>query len=180
MSDVNDWFPKSREAIKMAFEDDADLFSRLLAATSPISTIETNIVLAIKVYRHLKWFGELPLSIMTTHYVCAQKLLCEEEPPNVGRKVWSLYQNLIGNEQVCPIDRWMLRYFGYDGATRMWDSKFYDELENKIKAEARELEITPMQRQVQIWCKQRGDPTSYGDIIIRKEITKRNVLARLL
>ena len=97
-----------------------------------------------------------------------------------GRKIWSLYQNLIGNEQVCPIDRWMLRYFGYDGATRLWDMKFYDELENKIKTEAKKLGITPAQRQVQIWVEQRGDSTSYGDIIIRKEITRQNVLARLL
>lgn len=174
-----DWFIKSRRAIKTAFEDDADLFCRLLAATSPISTIETNVKMAVRAYQHLKWFGKIPRTgFIEVHYVSIHKLLAH--PESAGRKVWSLYQNLIGNENVCPIDRWMLRYFGYDGDTRVWNTKFYDELENKIKAEAAELGITPAQRQVQIWIKQRGDSTSYGDIIIRREITRRNVLARLL
>lgn len=174
-----DWFVKSRRAIEMAFEDDADLFCRLLAGTSPISTIETNVKMAIRAYQHLKWFGEIPRTgFIEVHYVSIHKLLNDDK--SIGRKVWSLYQNLIGNEEVCPIDRWMLRYFGYDGDTRIWKKSFYDELENKIKAEAKELGVTPAQRQVQIWIKQRGDPTSYGDIIVRREITKRNVLARLL
>ncbi len=174
---IEDWFVKSRTAIANAFEEDADLFSRLLAGTSPISSIETNMVLAIRVYRHLKWFDELPLTLITAHYVSVQKLLCA--PEDAGRKVWSLYQNLIGNEYVCPIDRWMKRHFGLP-PEKYLSPREYDKLENEIADEATGLGITPAQRQVQIWCEQRGDPTSYGDLIIRREIHKDNLLRRLI
>ncbi len=166
------------------------MFSRLLAATSPMATIETNLALAIRAYRHIKLEGEIPTrSFIHTHVVCirrfmdktidADHLLYAKWKRYVGaRKVWSLYQNLIGNEFVCPIDRWMLRYFGYSGDTRV-SVELYDKLENKIKRQAKSLGITPAQRQVQIWCEQRGDPTSYGDLITKKEITRDNVLRRL-
>ena len=163
----------------MSFEEDAELFSKLLAATSPISTIETNVTMAVRAYRHLKWFGEIPRTgFIEVHYVSIKKFL-NGNTDSIGRKVWSLYQNLIGNETICPIDRWMLRYFGYDGDKRI-NADLYTTLENKIKAEAATLGVSPAQRQVQIWCEQRGDATSYGDIIIRKEITKRGVLGKLL
>lgn len=179
---IEDWFPKSREAIRNSFGDDADLFSRILAGTSPISSIETNMSIAIRTYRHLKWFDELPLTLIYTHYISVSKLLCA--PKEAGRKIWSLYQNLIGNEDVCPIDRWMLRYFGYPRNHRVSPS-LYDKLENKIRDEAREFGITPSQRQVQIWCESRSKGstrghTSYGDLIIKRGINRENILRRLI
>ena len=178
-SRVDDWFPKSQAMISMAFEEDADLFSKLLAATSPISTIETNIEMAIRAYRHLKWFGEIPRTgFIEVHYVSIKKFL-NGNHSTIGRKVYSLYQNLIGNEYVCPIDRWILRYFGYDNVNRV-NTQLYNTLEDRIKTEAAVLGITPAERQVQIWCKQRGDPTSYGDIIERRELCRKNILQKLL
>ncbi len=98
---------------------------------------------------------------------------------DIGRKIWAMYQNLIGNEEVCAIDRWMLRYFGYRGDKRLTPG-LYDELEARIKAEALERGISPSQRQVEIWCESRGDPLSYGDILRRRELNRRTLLARLI
>ena len=180
---VENWFQESREAIRKAFGSDADLFMRLLAATSPISTIETNVVLAIRAYRHLNWFGEIPeRSFIEVHRISIAKFL--QDPNTAGRKIWSLYQNLIGNENVCPLDRWMKVYFGLS-PEKYLSGKLYDELEGMIRTEAKALGITPAQRQVQIWCasrtagSSRGD-TSYGDILKSREITAINILKRLL
>lgn len=180
---VESWFPESRSAIQKAFGSDADLFMRLLAATSPISTIETNVALAIRAYRHLTWFGVIPeRSFIGVHRISIQKFLID--PDTAGRKIWSLYQNLKGNENVCPLDRWMKVYFGLSPEKYLSD-KLYDELEGVIRSEARELGITPAQRQVQIWCasrtagSSRGD-TSYGDIITSRQITAKNLLRRLI
>ena len=180
---VADWLPRSRAAIVQAFGSDADLFSRLLAGTSPISSIEANVLIAVRVYRHLNWFGYVPRNgLLNVHYICVTKLM--NDPVAAGRKVWSLWQNLIGNEDVCPIDRWIKKFYGYDPERRLPD-KLYTKLENKIKHEAKALGITPAQRQVQIWCASReagasrGD-VSYGDIIIERELNKEGILRRLL
>ena len=180
---VEDWFPKSREAIKNVFGDDADLFCRLLAGTSPISTIEANVVISIRLYRQIRWFGTISRDgLLGVHYISTNKLL--NNPKGAGRKVWSLYQNLIGNENVCPIDRWMKKYFGLPPEKYISD-KEYDRLEDLIRKEATQLNITPAQRQVQIWCESRLSGStratlSYGDIIKWREITKDGILARLL
>lgn len=181
---IENWFVNSRMAIKQSFNGDSDLFCRLLAGTSPISTIEANVKIAIRVYRHLKWFGIVPRGgLLGVHYISVNKLL--SNPEKAGRKVWSLYQNLIGNEDVCPIDRWVKRYFGLPPERWISDKK-YDELENKIREEARKLNTTASQRQLQIWCQSRENainsiPTiSYGDIILKDRITKEGVLARLI
>jgi hypothetical protein len=180
---VENWFPESRTAIQKAFGEDADIFMRLLAATSPISTIESNVAIAIRAYRHLRWFGEVPRnSFIEVHYICIQKFL--KDPNTAGRKVWSLYQNLIGNEQVCPLDRWMKVYFGYDPEKYLSD-KLYDELEGRIREEAVKLGISPAQRQVQIWCASRVAGSSradisYGEIITSRQITAENLLRRLI
>ena len=63
--------------------------------------------------------------------------------------------------------------------------KLYDELENRIKDEARQLGITPAQRQVQIWCGSRTAGSSradisYGEIIKSRGITAENLLRRLM
>lgn len=171
------WWQDSRKAIHDAFGEDADMFGRILAATSPLSTIETNVAVAIRAYRGVHWFDELPREgLIEVHYVGVKNIL---NGGTVGRKVWSLYQNFAGNEEVCPIDRWMLRYFGYDIRTRV-DNKLYDELEYKIKCDAWLMGVTPAVRQCQMWCESRGDSTSYGDIIVKRELNKDNLLRRLL
>ena len=196
------WFEDSRSAIISSFGEDADLFSRLLAGTSPVTDIRTNVRLACKAYQHLKWFGELQEGgFIHVHVVCIQKFLDGRmDKPETrtgkwkkqvgGRKVWSLYQNLIGNEEVCPIDRWMLRYFGYDGETRL-TVELYDKLENKLKEEAKEIGCTPAQHQCQLWCSMRMGANitsggssrgneSYGDIINRLKINRESLLNHLL
>lgn len=198
---VENWFEETRVAIKQAFNSEADLFSKLLAGTSPLTDIRTNVKLACKAYQHICWFGApQPGGFIHTHVVCMRKLMngtwtspesCQYQTHWVsGRKVWSLYQNLIGNEQVCPIDRWMLRYYGYAGDTRM-TSELYSKLEDKIKDEAAKLNITPAQRQVQIWCSQRANSgtvsggssrgnESYGEIIKARHITSESLARRLI
>ena len=172
------WFKASREAIADVFGEDADLYSKILAATSPLMTIESNVTIACRVYRQLKVDGEVARGgLIHVHYVTMAKLL--NGGHGVGRKVWALYQNLIGNEMVCPVDRWVLRAFGYEG-NRYVSEKLYDAIEGAIIKQAAERGITPAQRQVEIWCEQRGRATNYGEILKRREIRRDNLVRRLL
>lgn len=172
------WFQKTREAIAFSFGTDADEFARLLAATSPISTIESNVTKACQAYRQLHTEGLHRGSFIKIHWMMIHAILYDE--PLVSRKVWALYQNLAGNEQVCPIDRWMLRWGGYDPLKVWVNRQRYNELESRIIAEAQARGISPAERQVEIWVAQRGDATSYGDIIRRRGIHRAHLLRRLI
>ena len=178
---VNTWFEDSRKQVRLIFDDDFDVFCKLLAGMSPISTLESNVAEAIKAYRQIKWYGSLIRNtFIYSRYSVTNKLLNNQ---STTRKVQAMYQNLVGNENVIAIDRWLLRYFGYTEAMiirGIYKNSDYDKLEDIIKYEAEKLSVTPAQRQVQIWCAMRKDDTSYGDVLKKKEISKQNILNRLL
>jgi hypothetical protein len=179
-----DWFRETRETIAAYFQEDADMFSRLLAATSPVTDMRSNVRLAVKAYRQLHWYGELRGGFIEVHRISIKKFLSDGDKFTGGRKVWSLYQNMIGNEQVAAIDRWMLRYFGYEGDRHM-DDKLYDELEYKVKVLAFKNFLTPAQMQAKIWCEMRGYGATrgfatYGQIIRAGGITRENILRRII
>lgn len=174
---VERWFEESREAVLLAFEDDADLFYKLLAATSPISALDDNVYKACRAYRQIKLDGGLSRgSFILTHWGTLHKILAGKP---CGRKVWSLYLNLTGNEDVVPVDRWMLRWYGLDPMHTYVTSQLYDEIEGRIRQEARERGITTAQRQVQLWCQARGSSRSYGDVIKAKVVHRQNLLRRM-
>lgn len=163
--------------MRYAFEEDTDLFYRLLAATSPISVLEDNVRKACTAYRQIKLDGGLNRSsFLLVHWGTMHKIL---NGRRCGRKVYSIYQNLSGNEDVVPVDRWMLRWFGYDPMNTYVSTELYDEIEGRIRAEAKAMGITASQRQVQMWCESRGSSKSYGDVIRDKVVHRQNVLRRL-
>ncbi len=174
---VDRWFEETREVIDYAFEEDADLFCRLLAATSPISVLHDNVKKACTAYRQIKLDGGLQRSsFLLVHWGTLHKIL-DGRP--CGRKVWAIYQNLKGNEELVPVDRWMLRWYGLDPMHTYVTTALYDEIENKIRGEAKALGISPSQRQVQLWCQSRGSTLSYGDIIRDRVVHRQNLLRRL-
>lgn len=175
---MSDWFKESREEIKLRFDEDFELVCQLLAGTSPIADIKSNVSIALQCYRSIKLDGELPKScLINTRYLCVTKLMAGDI---TGRKVWSLYQNLLGNEWVCAIDRHVLRYFKLD--INHLDVSTYGILESILVKEAIELGTTPAQRQADIWYSMRAGRgyESYGSILRKREITKANLLNRLL
>lgn len=174
---VERWFEESREAVQYAFEEDADLFYKLLAATSPISALDDNVVKACTAYRQLKLDGGLQRSsFLLVHWGTRHKILSGKR---CGRKVTAVYLNLAGNEDVVPVDRWMLRWFGYDPMHTYVNEQLYNDIEGRIRDEARALGITASRRQVQLWCQSRGSSRSYGDVIRDKVVHRQNLLRRM-
>jgi hypothetical protein len=178
------WFEETRQTLKDNFGADSDLFARLLAATSPVTDMLNNVRLAGRAYRELNLDGAVSMHYIEVHRISIGKFLNDKPKFNGGRKIWSLYQNMIGNEQVCAIDRWMLRYFGHVG-DRHVDDKLYDELEAKIKAMAFKNFLSPAQQQAKIWCEMRGFGAtrgfySYGQIMRSGQVTRENLLRRLI
>ena len=181
---LDNWFEESREQIRWAFEDEYDLYCRLLAATSPISEIYSNVRLANKAYRQLRIDGKIGDGFLGVHRISLDKFL-GNNPHTMGRKIWSLYQNLVGNEMVVPVDRWILRYFGYEPETVYLSDKLYNKIEEEIIKQAREKHISPSQRQIEIWIQSRSNGSSrgaesYGSVLKDLGIHRTNLLRRLL
>lgn len=177
------WWLESRSYIQSVMEEDFDLFCRLLAATSPMSTITTNVIIASRAYRQIKEQGHISDNgYMRVHWVSLGKFL-GTIPGTPGRKIWSLYQNLIGNEMVCAIDRWMMRYYGMN--TSHLSERQYDRIEKKITREAKALHISPAERQSQIWIASRASGStrgreSYATVMKELGISKINLTRRLI
>ena len=177
MKSGQQWFEESRQLVSDIFGEDFDLFCRLLAATSPLTDVITNVSHALKVYRGIKLDHFISRSgLMHTHFVSVCKFLNGGTP---GRKIWSLFQNMIGNEQPVTVDRWMVRYFGFDGLKSV-STELYDVCEARVVVMAGERGIPPAQMQAEIWTEARGDDTSYGSELKRLNITKENLLRRLI
>ncbi len=178
------WFQETRDTLKVNFGADSDLFARLLAATSPVTDMLNNVKLAGRAYRELQLEGHVSSQYIEVHRISIRKFLHDTPEFTGGRKIWSLYQNMVGNEDVCAIDRWMLRYFGHVGDRHVSD-KLYDELEAKVKALAFRNFLSPAQQQAKIWCEMRGYGAtrgfySYGQILRSCQVTRENLLRRLL
>lgn len=157
------WYDDSRAAIERVYGNDARLFSALLAATSPRATIKANVTLARKAYNQYKTTGEISREgFINTHYRCLHKYITTGKMR--GRKVNSLFQNLLGNSDPVTVDIWMLRYAGIH--QRKAPTKFdYDYIEDRVKEEAGELGISPAARQAELWSIARGNDDSYADYI---------------
>lgn len=177
---ARDWYPLSCTEIGLRFGKDADLFARILAGTSPISTMESNLTKACQIYRCVKLDGHVPTTLMIGSQYHSVVKLIRGDFLECGRKVFSFYRNLIGDWEPVAVDRWMMRHFGMSDSSAHLSPKQYDEIEGKIQKEARKLGIEPACRQSEIWCGMWGTDLNYADLMKRKEICRENLLRRLL
>ena len=156
------WYSDSRNAIKRQYGGDWELMCGFLAATSPKSTVKANVKLADKAYYQYKESGTVKReSFINTHHKSLLAVIAHGEPN--GRKCKALYQNLLGNENYVPVDIWMLRYAGI--LKKAPSRNEYDLIEGNIKQEAKEMGLTPAQRQAEIWSYIRGSASGYAEAL---------------
>lgn len=162
---ARNWYAESREAIQEIYGQDWELFSGLLACTSPNSTIKANVTLARKAYIQIQDTGTVkPDSFIHTHHKSILRLLKTGKPS--GRKCQSLYANLTGkNENVVTVDVWMMRYAGI--ARKQPTARDYDWIEAKVREEAKDMGIKPCERQAEIWAGIRGSTESYATRLLQ-------------
>lgn len=150
---MNNWYQNARAEIVKLYGDDADLFCDLLAATSPRKSVKANWKLAVRIYRDYKRNGpafcaepETQPGVMPCHYKNIFRALNGEELS--GRKVRAFAANLRGDLNVCTIDIWIMRYFGFDKLT----DKTYSFIESVIKMMAATCGAKPAELQAELWC----------------------------
>lgn len=160
--EARQWYRESRIAIKRMYPEDWELFCGLLAATSARASIKCNVALARKAYNQIKATGDINREgFINSHYKCVKHVLKYGHPS--GRKVQALFLQLtVGGDKV-PVDIWMMRYAGID---RKAPNKFeYDLIEDRVREEARELGITPGERQAEIWAIARKSSRGYAEAL---------------
>lgn len=159
------WYSESRKTIETIFDDDADLFCDLLAATSPRKQVKVNWDLARHIYERYKHDGYIDCQgLMGSHIPNVLKALYRE--PLSGYKVPAFAANLKGDMNRVTIDTWTLRYFGLQQSRIR--RKEYFRLEVAIQKMARRRGMKPAEYQAKIWCKavtRAGRvPVSYKDV----------------
>jgi len=138
--------------IKRLFGEDAELFSDLLAATSPRNQVKRNWRQAKRVLKIWKKTGDADKAtafLMKTLVPNVKRALNRERLH--GEKVNRFAKNLKGDYECVTIDIWMCRAYGIE--SKRLDTKLYKKLESKIKREAEKLGIQPASYQAIIWCK---------------------------
>lgn len=148
------WYQDARKIIVREYGDQADLFCRLLAATSPRKQVLANFKLAdaiLKSYNNRKndpaAFGDILGRQMPAHLVNVIRALRGETLS--GNKVKAFCANLLGDLSVVTIDMWIAIAYGIDQKTL--SDKEYARLSYKMKREAEVIGLKAAEYQALIW-----------------------------
>lgn len=156
---MSNWYENSRRTIQAAYGKDWRLFCGLLAATSPNASIKANTTLARKAYNQFKATGTITKQgWLPLHYWLLTQFLTSGTLS--GRKANSFYRNLIGDESVVTVDRWIARHMKL--TSKAPTAKQYDHIENLFRWNAVFAGLSPAQYQAKIWEQERGDSGSYS------------------
>jgi hypothetical protein len=141
-----DWYKNTQKELETHFGDDAPLFVDMLAATSPNSTVASNVTLALKAYTQHKtgqpFEGFMPAVIGNLERAVKGE-------PFGGPKVSSFKANLFGDPEPVTVDRWMARAMGKPTDTLTpAQYKFYDYTLTQV---AKKAGVEPRQLQAGIW-----------------------------
>jgi hypothetical protein len=160
------WYRDTQRFIEQTFGDDADLFSALLAATSPQVHVKVSWDWSVKILEQFR-AGRTPdmIGCMRCHRANVLRALAGE--PLHGDKVKRFYANLRGDYDVVAIDTWMLRLFKWfqRGTKRVPTHRQYERLERAFAMVARHNGFEPAEFQAVLWCAYREragyKPVSY-------------------
>jgi hypothetical protein len=147
---MSTWYQDSRQLIEHLYDEDADMFCDLLAATSPRKQVKANWNLAVRIYDEVKNTGTYNTrGMMRCHVMNVDRALNGE--PLHGYKVPAFAANLRGDLERVTIDVWVMVYYGLkQGQIRR---KEYYRMEKAIQMLARRRGYKPAEYQAMIWCK---------------------------
>jgi hypothetical protein len=166
MSNPKNWYRDAKQFIESIYGENADLFTALLAATSPQVYVSINWNMATRIY-HEYMAGKQPLMIgcMSCHRANVLRALAGETLR--GDKVLNFYHNLRGDMDAVTIDTWMLRLFKWfeRGTKRIPTHRQYERLAKRFALVAKNIGVKPAELQAMLWVKYREqqgyNPVSY-------------------
>ena len=140
------WYQQSRELIRKRYGRNANLFSRLLAATSPRKRVRANWNLADRILtdvlsgRAIDYTGTMPCHRPNIDNAINGRELS-------GPKVRAFARNLTGDYNAVTVDVWILKYFN----KKIASPKIYQELSDRITRLAERYGLRPAEMQAIIW-----------------------------
>ena len=148
------WYNELSGELQRLYGDNANTFAAILAVTSPNATVKANVSLAYKAWQ--QWQADEPftgfLSIVCTslELLRASANAFGEVSPSVirGTKIKHFFRAIVGDPQAVPVDRWMLRAFGFEFPTVARFRYIID----YVQKNAARFGMTPRELQAAIWC----------------------------
>lgn len=186
-----EWYDKTREELHKVFgQKDGDLMIRLLAATSPNTTVPSNVTLALKAFQQMKQGEDFHGEGDSPGYLPVVKDMLRairdggDEDAVGGLKVQSFRKNLLGETDPVTIDRWMKRIFNFKSAGSITDPQ-YKFMDYQVTRLAKKLDMQPRQVQAALWkaIRESSGETSSGapfEELIGSRIAKSKVLSELV
>ena len=172
------WYDGARAEIERLHGKRAETYAQFLAATSPLSSVQSNVTLAnraMRLYRPGVLFTP-EQGFIGAHLANLNKVV--EGQPLSGPKVSAFYRAIWGDCQAVVVDRWILRAWGYrpqaSGAIAATPARVRD-ITREVRDYAREVGQCPRAIQAAIWTatKQRLDERNNDaralDIILREQ-----------
>jgi len=146
MGSWRDWYDRHDQTLRDVFGDDAELFQKLLSATSQAASVPANVGLALKAYRQLfsgePFTGYLPAVIKNLDRVAASEALR-------GQKISEYGSASEGNAGAIAVDRHIaMLFFGTKSPNRAQ----VESAKNRIRAIAERLGWQPREVQAALWA----------------------------
>lgn len=146
MESWRDWYDRHDQTLRDVFGDDAELFQRLLSATSQAASVPANVGLALKAYRQLfsgePFTGYLPAVIKNLGRVAENVAL-------QGQKISEYGAASEGSAGAIAVDRHIAMLFFN---TKSPNRKQVDSAKTRIRRIAERLEWQPREVQAALWA----------------------------
>lgn len=146
MDSWRDWYDRHDQTLRDVFGDDAELFQKLLSATSQAASVPANVGLALKAYRQLfsgePFTGYLPAVIKNLGRVAENVAL-------QGQKISEYGAASEGNAGAIAVDRHIAMLFFN---TKSPNRKQVDSAKTRIRAIAERLGWQPREVQAALWA----------------------------
>lgn len=144
------WYNNSRAAIQKRYKNNTSLFIKLLAVTSPRTTVKRNLYLADKTLRYIRQNKPIDFSYGITNKTTRKNVdrVINNKPIN-GPKVKAFAAALNGDSKQVVIDSWMLKAFNIKRSAPTPNDRVH--IKTVINKIADQLHMTPAEVQACLW-----------------------------
>jgi hypothetical protein len=174
------WYAETFALFSQEYGEKAELFAKVVAATSINTSLKSNVTLARRAFRDLVEYERVVNRYLPN--IRDQLLHILHGRPLVGRKINNYQKAIVGCKDAVVVDVWILRAFGFAEArqtltrknyTPSPTTKQYDFIERWIKEYAACVDLEPRQVQASIWAGVRyawtGDKLDRYDEVLKQQ-----------
>ena len=144
------WYNNSYAAIQKRYKSHTSLFIKLLAVTSPRTTVKRNLYLADKTLRYIIQNKPIDFSYGITNKTTRKNVdRVINNKPIHGPKVKAFAAALNSDSSQIVIDSWMLKVFNINRSAPTQDDRVH--IKTIINKLSNQLNLTPAETQACLW-----------------------------